>query len=205
MPTHLLGRAFGAVETAAVIGLGLGAGAATLLDAALDPAAALAVLAGPLVLVALVALPALHTLDRTLAAPSRQVALLRGVEAFALLAPQQLELLALHLLRRELVPGEVVATQGDPGTTWFLVEEGVLAVTVDGRDVRTMVAGDSFGEVALLHTGVRTATVTALGPVTVWSLEGDTFLAALRADDSRALTALEALARERLAHATPQA
>lgn len=36
-------------------------------------------------------------------------------------------------------------------------------------------AGEAFGEIALMYETVRTATVTAVDDVTVWSLNGNIF------------------------------
>jgi len=203
VPARLLGRAFGAVETAVVVGLGAGAAVAPLLDGLVGPAAALALLAAPLALVAVLALRTLGRLDTELAAPARQVALLRALPAFALLPPLQLERLALRLRCLELEAGEVAARQGERGTTWFLLDSGRFGVEVDGRPVRDLGPGEGFGEIALLREGVRTATVTAAEPSVLWALDGDVFLAALRADGGRALAALDAVAAENLRRAAP--
>ena len=203
VPARLLGRAFGAVETVVVVGLGAGAALAPLLDDLVGPAGGLALLAAPLVVVAVLALRALHRLDISLAAPVRQVALLRALPAFALLPTLQIERLALRLRRVDLAAGDTAAQQGEPGTTWFLLEQGRLGVAVDGRPVRELGPGDGFGEIALLRGGVRTATVAAQEPSVLWALDGDVFLAALRADGGRALAALDAVAEQNLRRAAP--
>ncbi len=69
---------------------------------------------------------------------------------------------------------------------------------MDGRPVHELGPGDSFGEIALLRDGVRTATVVAVEPSVLWSLDGDVFLAALRTDGGRALAAVDAVAEENL-------
>jgi predicted MFS family arabinose efflux permease len=203
VPLRLLGRTFGALETVIVLGVGAGAALAPLLDRLVGPAGALALLGGPLGVAALMALPPLHRLDAELGAPVRQVALLRALPVFALLPALQLERLALQLRRLELTTGNAAARQGEPGTTWFLLEAGRLEVRVDGRPVRELGPGEGFGEIALLRTGVRTATVTAQEPSVLWALEGDVFLAALRTDGGRALAALDAVAQENLRRSAP--
>ena len=205
VPPRLLGRAFGAVETFVVIGLGAGAAVAPALEGLLGPAAALALLATPLVVSALLSVRPLRRLDAELAAPTRQVALLRALAPFALLPPPQLERLALNLRQVELAAGDVAARQGEPGTTWFLIEVGRLSVDVDGRPVRELGPGEAFGEIALLRQGVRTATVVAQQASRLWSLDGEVFLAALRADGGRALAALDEVAEENLRRAAPGA
>jgi MFS family permease len=203
VPARLLGRAFGALETAIVIGLGCGAVLAPALDALVGPTLTIAVLAAPLALVAVLALRPLRVLDRELDAPVRQVALLRALPVFALLPALPLERLALRLQRVEQAAGVAAARQGEPGTTWFLVESGRLGVEVDGRPVRDLGPGDSFGEIALLREGVRTATVVAREPSVLWSLDGEVFLAALRSDGAAGLAALDAVAEENLRRAAP--
>jgi MFS family permease len=203
VPPSLMGRAFGAVETVVVAGLAAGAAVAPFLDEALGAGPALALVAAPLAVVALVAVPALRGLDARLLAPVRQVELLRGLAPFALLPPVELEALALRLRRQELAAGAVIVRQGDAGTSYYVVDAGLLDVAVDGRDVGVLGAGEGFGEVALLHGGIRTATVGARTAAVVWELEGAAFLSALRDAGGRALEAAGAVARARLQRAAP--
>jgi len=204
VPRPLLGRTFGALETVVVIGLGAGAAAAAALTAALGASTALAVLAAPLALVALASARALWLLDRDLEAPVEQVAVLRALPAFGMLPPLELERLALRLERVHVAPGETVVEQGAAGRTYYLVTQGLLNVTVDGAYVAQMSVGEGFGEIALLHGGLRTATVTAVVPSALWSLDGDVLLAALHSDAGRSLEATDAVAAERLARAAPR-
>jgi len=48
-------------------------------------------------------------------------------------------------------------------------------VTIDEDEVTTLAPGDFFGEMSILGTGRRTATVTATQPSTVWSMFGARF------------------------------
>ncbi len=66
-----------------------------------------------------------------------------------------------------LAATEPLMRQGEPGRELYLVLDGVLEVVVDGRPVGQAGPGAVLGERALLEGGVRTATVTALTPVTV--------------------------------------
>ena len=64
--------------------------------------------------------------------------------------------------------GTVQAKGFEPGPgrardRFFAIAHGELEVAVDGRAVRRLGAGDSFGEIALLRQVPRTATVRALG------------------------------------------
>ncbi|KAM8810024.1 cGMP-dependent protein kinase 1-like [Eudromia elegans] len=67
-------------------------------------------------------------------------------------------------------PGDTVLAEGDEGTAMFVVAEGQLAVTQNGRPLRTLGPGDVFGELAILYHCKRTATVRALGAVRLWAI-----------------------------------
>ena len=203
VPEHLLGRAFGAVETVVVVGLGAGAVIAPALAFAVGPAQALAAVAGPLLVVAVLALRPLLRLDHDLMAPTRQIALLRGLPPFAGLAVPELERLALSLHRVERAGGQDVVRQGEPGRSYWVLETGRLTVRVDGRAVARLGPGEAFGEVALLRDGTRTATVTADGPAVLWTLDGQVFLDALGGPGSAALDATGAVVQAYLLRAAP--
>jgi hypothetical protein len=61
--------------------------------------------------------------------------------------------------------GAVLARQGDPGDSLFLVLDGILEVTVDGTKLGDIGPGAVVGERAVLESSPRTATLTALTPV----------------------------------------
>ena len=69
--------------------------------------------------------------------------------------------------------------EGDFGFTMFAIVAGTADVTKDGEVLRTLGPGDVFGEIAVLASGRRTATVTARTPMEliavmnrdVWRLE----------------------------------
>jgi CRP/FNR family transcriptional regulator, cyclic AMP receptor protein len=62
-------------------------------------------------------------------------------------------------------PGTSLVTQGDNAYELFVIEQGDAEVQMDGKVVRTLGAGDAFGEIGLLATGTRTATVVATSPM----------------------------------------
>jgi diguanylate cyclase (GGDEF)-like protein len=70
--------------------------------------------------------------------------------------------LRLHSYR----PGQVVVSEGEPGDSLFVLASGEARVYVEGpdrrhREVRSLDAGDFFGEISLLTGSPRTATVIA--------------------------------------------
>src|SRR6476620_330781 len=58
--------------------------------------------------------------------------------------------------------GDVIVREGDPADRFFVIESGQVEGTQSAQNgdvhVRTMHAGDHFGEVGLLETSTRTAT-----------------------------------------------
>ena len=91
----------------------------------------------------------------------------------------------------------MVTREGGPGSRFYLVAEGMLAVSVHGVDVGVLEPGDGFGEIALLRDGVRTATVTASEPAMLYALEREPFIEALTGSP-QAQGAADALVAERL-------
>lgn len=118
-------------------------------------------------------------------------------------ALSRIPLLAISGYRRlDVRPGEIVVRQGEPADCFFVLESGELAALVDGKVVRTLVAGDHFGEIALLNGTKRTATVQASTPSALWVLDGRAFSEALDEDVGMRDIA-DDVARTRLAHAGP--
>ena len=137
-------------------------------------------LGGLLILVPAVCARTLTRLERDAPDLGTQLSLLRGSPLFSMLAAPVLEDLARALVAERIEPGTAITREGEPGDVFYLLADGELTVTIDGAEVRRITRpGDGFGEVALLRDGIRTATVTANGPATVYALERIPFLAAL--------------------------
>ncbi len=96
---------------------------------------------------------------------------LRAVALFGSLDDQELESLASCAELVE-IPSEGVdlTRQGDFGHAVFAVVGGTADVTVDGSPVRQLGRGDVFGEIAVLSSGRRTATVTSTSPMRLVSV-----------------------------------
>ena len=76
-------------------------------------------------------------------------------------------------LIRELEAGAVLAAQGDPGNSLYLLLDGVLRVTVDGQALGELGPGAVLGERAVLENRIRTATLTAVTPARVAEATSD--------------------------------
>jgi MFS family permease len=193
----VLARVFGVEETAYVVATALGSVAAAGLVGLVGDQAAIVVVG--------LALPALGVaLHRRIAGfaagaqvPERAFALVRGLPLFAPLPLAVVETLTLRLDEREHAPGDAIVRQGDEGQSFYVIASGTVEVHEDGELRRRMGAGEFFGEIALLRDVPRTASVTALTPVTTLAMDREDFLAGIGAH-ARSAGAAEAVATERL-------
>jgi CPA1 family monovalent cation:H+ antiporter len=105
--------------------------------------------------------------------------LLRKVPFFQGLPTEAFLPVAERLRRRPAPAGEVIVRQGSDGNSLFLVARGVIRVSRrDGgrrRDLATLMAGDLFGEAALLHGGGRNANCRAVTPCALYELRREDF------------------------------
>ncbi len=87
---------------------------------------------------------------------------LKRVPLFNELSQRQLGRLGRHVRERLLEPGTSVVQEGKmSGIGFFIISEGEATVSVGGRQVATLGAGDHFGELAMISESERSATVTA--------------------------------------------
>jgi CRP-like cAMP-binding protein len=106
---------------------------------------------------------------------SRRRAQLEQVPLFAALAPGDLDRLARVLREARATKGTVLFRQGDEGDMFYVVVSGSVGVVKDGTPIARLVAGEFFGETALLFTDVRTATIAATEDSRFWVLDRDAF------------------------------
>jgi CRP/FNR family transcriptional regulator len=102
-------------------------------------------------------------------------------------------------LGREYEDGETVVRQGEPGTSMFVVQEGRCEVVrqVGARQERIgeLAVGDVFGEMAIFEGETRSATVRAVGPARILTVDRRAFLRRVQEDPSLALDVLRALSQ----------
>jgi CRP-like cAMP-binding protein len=101
---------------------------------------------------------------------------LSRVALFASLPGEKLAELARELRREQIAPGAAVVSEGEDGDRFYVVLNGVLAVSQSSLGPRGVLRpGDTFGEVALAMDVPRTASVRALTPAVVASCDRATF------------------------------
>lgn len=99
----------------------------------------------------------------------------RGVDAdrilaqplFASLSRPEAEEFVRFCEVRHFEPGHPVFTQGGLAAAFFVIESGEAEAVADGESLRRMGPGDWFGEIGIVQHTPRSATVSAVSPLTV--------------------------------------
>lgn len=95
---------------------------------------------------------------------------------FADLPAAELDELVAAMSEVEVEAGAKVIAVDDYGTSIYFIEQGEANVLADGGEaIQALGRGDTFGEIAPLLTGQRTATVVARTPMRLLSLSDQDF------------------------------
>jgi CRP-like cAMP-binding protein len=92
---------------------------------------------------------------------------LEAVGLFSSLSKKDLERLAQWTDEVSVKEGEELATEGQFAHEFFMIEDGTAEVLQGGARIAELGPGDFFGEIGLLETERRTATVVAATPMRV--------------------------------------
>lgn len=108
-----------------------------------------------------------------------RILLLREIPMFSGLDPEDLEKIA-DIAHEELYsPNSVICREGDAGNALFIIVSGDVQVvkSVGGHEstLATRSAGEFVGEMAILDSAPRSATVRAMNDVRILSINGEAF------------------------------
>jgi CRP-like cAMP-binding protein len=95
----------------------------------------------------------------------KKVELIRKVPLFSHLSRKQLAQIAKVADEIDLREGKEMTREGTTGREFFVILEGSADVRRRGRKINSLKPGDFFGEIALVTSVPRTATVAATSPV----------------------------------------
>jgi CRP/FNR family transcriptional regulator, cyclic AMP receptor protein len=84
-----------------------------------------------------------------------------GIPLFQGVKPKELKKLVARMQERNFGEGDTITTEGKTGIGFFVIEDGNATVSIDGKIVRTLGPSDYFGEIALIDSGPRSATIVA--------------------------------------------
>jgi MFS family permease len=144
----------------------------------------------------------LRKIDAMIEQRDAEIAVLNNVPMFRPLPIPAIDGIALHVEEVQFEAGQVICSQGDDADRFYLIEEGAAEVIGDGRLIRTLDPGESFGEIALLGDTCRTATVRARTPLRLYAVDGRPFSSTVSAYPSCRHEADE-LVRDRLGRFAP--
>merc|ERR1719468_1313884 len=75
----------------------------------------------------------------------------------------------------EYAKGSTIIKEGDIGSIVYVMEEGKVEVSREGKFLSVMSAGKLFGELAILYNCQRTATIKAATDCKLWAIERQCF------------------------------
>ncbi|HEY8636032.1 MAG TPA: MFS transporter [Candidatus Limnocylindrales bacterium] len=195
--------AFGLLEGAGGFGLAVGGIIASIVLDRVGIRGALALAGALLPITAVATWPRISRLELESLVPEARLDLVRRVPLFAPLNLSTLERLASTMVPIDAAPGDVLMREGDVGDRYLVIETGSVAVSSEGRPLRTCGPGEGIGEIALLRDIPRTATVVAVEPTRVLALDALSFKAAMAGP--AAWAAAEATMADRLGTSGPPA
>jgi CRP/FNR family cyclic AMP-dependent transcriptional regulator len=97
--------------------------------------------------------------------PVMEATRLEGVGIFSGLSKKELGKLAQWTDEVSVSAGEALATEGTFAHEFFVIEDGSAEVTQGGEWIAELGPGEFFGEIGLLETDRRTASVVATTPM----------------------------------------
>lgn len=120
---------------------------------------------------------------------------LKQVPLFSKLSNRDLKSLAGSMKERVFDAGTVITEPGKSGVGFFVIDDGTVSV-VAGEQVRaTLKRGDSFGEIALIDGGPRTAKIVADTEVRCYGLTAWDFRPFVQAHPDVAWSLLQTMAQ----------
>jgi CRP-like cAMP-binding protein len=108
--------------------------------------------------------------------PAVDASRIASLSIFADLPAEERDALAGAMREVEVEAGATVITVDDYVTAIYFIEEGQADIVgAGGEPAKSLGPGETFGEIGLLLTGQRTATVVARTPMRLLSLAGQDF------------------------------
>jgi CRP/FNR family cyclic AMP-dependent transcriptional regulator len=106
-------------------------------------------------------------------------------------------MMSLGALGKVYQDGETIIRQGEIGDCMYVVQDGCVEVVTDAdnQEVQLAILGKNefFGEMAILEHDIRSATVRALGPARILTVDLKNFLRCIHEDPSLAYRLMEVM------------
>jgi hypothetical protein len=181
-PPEAMARVFGAMESAVIGGMALGALLMPVLINSLGIRWGLLIIGAGVASLVVAGMAGLRRIDKIALVPPG-LELLRQVSLLSILPEPTLERLARALVQVDAAPGDEIIREGDHGDRCYVIESGQVEVTSEGRHVALRGPGELVGEIALLRDIPRVATVTATAETVLQALDRGHFIPAVTGVD----------------------
>ncbi len=180
VPDEIRGRTLGSLATFSTLAFAAGSLIVPIAAGVVGVPLVLGVAALALVAVGVMTTVLVGRLDRLPPEVGARMALLRALGVFAGVNIAALESAARRMTIVALAQGQVVIREGDAPDLCYVVESGRLAVEREAAAGKICVdeigPGEIVGELGLLRSAPRNATVVALEPARLLALDGADFL-----------------------------
>ncbi len=120
---------------------------------------------------------------------------LARVPIFESCTPAQIASILALAQEHAYTPGQIIVTQGTPGQAFYLITSGRVAIERDGLALGAFGQGDFFGEMSLLDSAPRSATIRAIDLTRCLMLSSWDFKSLLESHPAIAIRLLEVLSR----------
>jgi CRP-like cAMP-binding protein len=130
-----------------------------------------------------------------------KVLFLKSIDLFSQIPGEDLAQVALIAVEEPKESGEVIFSEGDPGDALYLVLDGKVRVQQEEKLIAELSERTCFGEMDLLDSSPRSATVTAVSDTNLLKIARDEFHEILTEKPEIALGIIKVLSR-RLRNAT---
>ena len=104
-----------------------------------------------------------------------KVLFLRGIDLFSQISGEDLARIAQIASEGAFEKNELIFAQGDIGDSLYLVIEGKVKVHIEDKFIAELGERECFGEMAILDSEPRSASVTAVQDVILLIIERDAF------------------------------
>jgi CRP-like cAMP-binding protein len=120
---------------------------------------------------------------------------LSRVPIFSNCSPEEVSAIDAVAQEQAFQPGQIIVSQGTAGHAFYMILEGRVEIIRDNNSLGAFRPGDFFGEMSLLDSAPRSATIRALEPTVCLMLSSWDFKGLLERYPSIAIKLLEVLSR----------
>jgi len=124
-----------------------------------------------------------------------KVLFLKSIDLFSQIPGEDLAQVALIAVEEPRESGEIIFSEGEPGDAFYLVLDGKVRMHHQEKMVAELGERECFGEMALLDSAPRSATVTTVNDTNLLKIARDEFHEILTEKPEIALGIIKVLSR----------